>query len=390
MTTVTVSATALPTLGGRKAREVRAWPEEPVRRTVLQFLLALPFASVVFIAAGSYGSHSPNAALIRTMQHLHYADTSLNWMPKLTPIIPAICAAVLHDRLLMSLLGALVAGYFLQTIMELLHQRRVPLWYQLVIIGAVSLNPVFIFQATQNFSMFLGITAFIIALMHMVRFIEWGSTFHGIATGTLLTVSAFSDRNGWLYPLILLAIMPIMKWWRRGERGAGYATITVVFFPVLVTAFSLLAVNWIVANINPFTEVVRYLHSSSFANMENITRLPVPISVTVILPVVIMAVPCILGNRLDVLAVTALAIVIELVSVSYGFVDFNRIGLSWFTVIGMYLAFVGAGKGLWRILLGLVLVLSLNATTYLIALNSTTLVMPFVHALLRVVRLNLA
>jgi hypothetical protein len=245
------------------------WPRVPWQKTLWQVSLMLPFLAVAIITEMTgYAGFSPNREIVKAASTINFGDNNLSWIADLFPLIPMIIASLFKSALALSLAGAVITGWFLHAVIEAMQQKRIPPWLQLFFILALALNPIMFYNATQNFSMFLAMSAFGVGVIHMVRFIEWGSTYDGFQAGGLFALAALSDSHGILYILMAALTIPLLKWYRKGQNGAGYSTLVVLLFPAFSAIFSIIIVSWLVTGANPI-EVLEGVVGSLVEDVNN-------------------------------------------------------------------------------------------------------------------------
>jgi len=145
----------------------------------------------------------------------------------------------------LAIVGALIAGIFLQKVLEIMVQRRVPVSTTVILLMALSVNPLFAYTATQNIAAFLGLAFFGLGIADVLRFVVWGNTQAGFRAGMLLMLATLSDLSGLLYVLTAAMAAPFLRLGRGHSPGARRANVTVVVFPTLAAVGSLLFLNWV-------------------------------------------------------------------------------------------------------------------------------------------------
>ncbi|PJJ82292.1 hypothetical protein CLV85_1491 [Salinibacterium amurskyense] len=221
-----------------------AWPRRTPRRWMLRGVFALPyviFALVVFILGAT---DSPNATLVDRATQIDWDRADAQWLGDIFPPISTLLAGfVPGGALTLSIIGALSAGIFLQKLIEIMVQRRFARSTIVILMMALALNPLFFYNATQNYAAFLGLLLFGLGLSHIVRFITWGNTESGFRTGIYFMVAVLTDITALVYVTAAALSAPFLRHRRAGVVGARRANALVILYPAASALLSLAALN---------------------------------------------------------------------------------------------------------------------------------------------------
>lgn len=222
------------------------------RRTWLRWLFragfALPYVGIAILGAMSEASSlgTPNAQLLAKVAAIDWTQGDITWADRVYPPISTLVAAIVPGGGLgLSVMGALVAGVFLQKVLEIMVQRRFPAPTVVLLMFALAANPLFAYTATQNFAATLGIACFGLALADLVRFVAWGNTRSGFRAGIFLMLAALSDLGGIIYVVTAAVATPFLRLGRAGQTGARWANVLVILFPTVAALISVLVLNWV-------------------------------------------------------------------------------------------------------------------------------------------------
>lgn len=250
---------------GRKADVAVQPPSAPTRfdpfptrrrnRWLVGGTLSLPFVVVAIVQALSPGLTSGttvNQDLVARVAQIDWSRADVAWIGSLYPPIGTVLASLIPGGALgLGLAGALLAGPFLQQMIEVMVQRRFRRSQIIAFTVALAANPLFAFTVTTNFEAFLGIAFFGVGLINMSRFIVNRNTQAGFRAGILFMVSALSSASGLVYVVVAGLTAPLLTLARRGERGARGSTILVVLFPT-ISAFATVCFLQLVFLQSPF------------------------------------------------------------------------------------------------------------------------------------------
>jgi hypothetical protein len=240
---------------GRRRRErgrFDAFPFDPVARWALRAGFAAPYAVVGFLY-GESGVDAPtgNSALRARLDAIPYGSTRIEDIAAFYPPISGLVGMVLPGALLgLGIAGALVAGFFLQKMLEIMVQREMPRSTTALFLLALAAGPLFAYMAVGNLALLLGLAFFGVGLSQMVRFVVWGSTQSGFVAGLLFMLAALSDAGAILYVATVAATAPFLRWSRSGQPGVRLASVFVLLFPTL-SSFGALVLLELLFRVNP-------------------------------------------------------------------------------------------------------------------------------------------
>ena len=199
--------------------------------------------------------NTPNQQLLDNVAAIDWTRADIAWVGDIFPPVSTLLAAAIPGgRTGLAIAGALMAGIFLQKVLEIMVQRRVPVSTTVILLVALSVNPLFAYTATQNFAAFLGLAFFGLGISDVLRFVVWGNTQAGFRAGMLLMLATLSDLSGLLYVLTAALAAPFLRLGRTYTSGARRANVTVVVFPTLAAISSLTFLNWVFTG-DPFGAV---------------------------------------------------------------------------------------------------------------------------------------
>jgi hypothetical protein len=226
-----------------------AFPRDPVARWVLRVLFAVPFLLVAW--AASYSPFdgtltTPNHALLQHIAQIDWNRADVTWIGQIFPPLSTLLAAAIPGgQTGLAIAGALIAGVFLQKILEIMVQRRFHIGTTIILMLALAANPLFAYTATQNFAAFLGLAFFGLGIADIVRFVAWGNTQSGFRAGMYLMLAVLSDLSGFLYVLTAASAAPFLRLGRANRPGARGANVLVIVFPTIAAIGAIVGLNWI-------------------------------------------------------------------------------------------------------------------------------------------------
>lgn len=225
------------------------FPRDLLLRWSLRLALAVPYLLTAWVASMTSASAAlatPNQALIDHLATIEWDRADPQWMSQIFPPISTLLAAVIPGgRAGLTVAGALVAGIFLQKLIEIMVQRRFPTSTVIILTLAIGANPLFAYVALENFAAFLGLCLFGIAASDLVRFISWRDTRSGFRAGMLLMLATLSDLSGLVYVLIAAVTAPFLRLARAEQKGARGANVLVIVYPTVAAIASIALLNWI-------------------------------------------------------------------------------------------------------------------------------------------------
>jgi hypothetical protein len=235
----------------RKPERTRldAFPRDPVFRWILRLVLALPYLAVTW--AGSFSAANgtlvtPNRALLERIAHIDWNRADVTWIGDIFPPLSTLLAAAIPGgQTGLAIAGSLVAGVFLQKVLEIMVQRKFPLGTTTILMLALAANPLFAYTVTENFAAFLGLAFFGLGIADIVRFVAWGNTQSGFRAGLLLMLAVLSDLSGIVYVLTAASAAPFLRLGRSHQQGARGANVLVIVFPTVAAIGAIAILNLI-------------------------------------------------------------------------------------------------------------------------------------------------
>ncbi len=224
-------------------------PHDPFLRWALRLLLAVPYLLVAWIASATNATlalNTPNQQLLDRVATIDWNRADPEWIGQIFPPISTLLATVTPGgRAGLAVAGALVAGIFLQKLIEIMVQRRFPRSTAIILMLAIGANPLFAYTALENFPAFLGLAFFGIAISDLVRFVAWSNTRSGFRAGMLLMLATLSDLSGLVYVLTAALAAPFLKLARAHQKGARWANVLVIVYPTVSALASIVFLNWV-------------------------------------------------------------------------------------------------------------------------------------------------
>lgn len=222
------------------------WPRRAPRRWTLRALFSIPYVVFALIVAASGAAASPNARLVERTASIEWAHADAQWLGEIFPPVSTLLAAfVPGGEITLSIIGALSAGAFLQKIVEIMVQRRFTRSTIVILVVALSVNPLFFYNATQNLAAFWGLLLFGLGLSHIVRFITWGNTESGFRVGLYFMIAVLTDLTALVYVTAAAISAPFLRHRRVGVTGVRRANALVLLYPAVAALVSLSVLNWL-------------------------------------------------------------------------------------------------------------------------------------------------
>ncbi|MGV8913465.1 MAG: hypothetical protein ACOH14_12710 [Rhodoglobus sp.] len=211
---------------------------------MLRGLFSLPYIVFAIIVAALGALDSPNSTLVARATQIDWGRADAQWLGEIFPPVSILLAAfVPGGALSLSIIGAISAGIFIQKLVEIMVQRRFPRSTIVILTIALAGNPLFFYNATQNFSAFLGLLLFGLGLSHIVRFVTWGNTESGFRVGLYFMVAVLTDITALVYVTAAAVSAPFLRHRRDGEVGARRANALVILYPAASALLSLSVLN---------------------------------------------------------------------------------------------------------------------------------------------------
>ncbi|WP_395640422.1 hypothetical protein [Pseudolysinimonas sp.] len=249
-----MSAVAVDDAGRRVRRRaprtrLDAFPRDPLRRWSLRFGLAVPYLLLAWTgAATTDGANlvTPNGQLLDHVATIPWDRADPEWIGQIFPPLSTLLATLLPGgRAGLAVAGALIAGIFLQKILEIMVQRGFSRSTIVILTLAIGANPLFAYTALENFAAFLGLAFFGLAASDVVRFVSWRNTRSGFRAGMLLMLATLSDLSGLLYVTTLAVAAPFLRLARVEQKGARSANVLVIIYPTISAISAILFINFV-------------------------------------------------------------------------------------------------------------------------------------------------
>ena len=224
------------------------FPRSPLWRWALRIGIAIIFSIQPLLGASALGSvKTPNQQLLEHLATINWGRADQLWIGQIFPPVSTLLAALVSPfgRIGLSLLGAVVVGIFLQKLFETMVQRKFPLVVGVVLLVALSANPLFAYTATENLPALLGLAFFALGIADVGRFSSQGSTESGFRAGIMLMLAVLSDTSALLYVAAAAVSVPFLRLSRDGNRGARAANVLVTVYPSLAALAAIIALNLI-------------------------------------------------------------------------------------------------------------------------------------------------
>ncbi len=235
---------------------VPKFPISPWRRWLLRGVLALPFIVLVLLldaARGGYLQNSTaNASLVATAHEILARPVSVETVGMLYPPITTLLAVVVPGGAVgLGAVGALVAGFLLQRLVEWSRRQRQTGIDAIALVLVVGGTPLFAFLATTNLEVFLGLALFALGMIDLVRFVVFANTQAGFRAGLLFAAAALTAPAFAFSILIAACVAPFLPHSRRGSRAGTALTLA---FPT-VAAFGSVTILGVVFLSDPLFAV---------------------------------------------------------------------------------------------------------------------------------------
>lgn len=226
-----------------------AFPRDPLLRWILRLVFAVPYLLVAWAASYSTVNATlitPNQQLLERIAHIDWNRADVTWIGDIFPPLSTLLAAAIPGgQTGLAVAGALVAGIFLQKILEIMVQRKFHIGTTTILMLALAANPLFAYTATENFAAFLGLAFFGLGITDIVRFVAWGNTQSGFRAGLFLMLAVLSDLSGIVYVLTAAAAAPFLRLGRSHQPGARGANVLVIVFPTVAAVGAIAILNLI-------------------------------------------------------------------------------------------------------------------------------------------------
>ncbi len=226
-----------------------AFPRDPVLRWVMRLIFALPYLVVTWAEESSVRSAqlvTPNSELLGRIAHISWDHADVAWIGNIfPPLTTLLAAAIPGGQVGLAVVGSLIAGVFLQKMLEIMVQRDFAPGTSIILLIALAANPLFAYTATENFAAFVGLAFFGLGIADIVRFVAWGNTQSGFRAGLFLMLAVLSDLSGFVYVLTAALAAPFLRLGRKHQSGARAANVLVIVFPTVAAIGAIVILNLI-------------------------------------------------------------------------------------------------------------------------------------------------
>lgn len=232
----------------RKERDrFEPFPRSAGARWLVRGVIAALYSVVaIFSAQNDSSLNTPNQHLLDHVATISWDRADIGWIGEIFPPLSTLLAAIIPGgRLGLGIAGALIAGIFVQKMLEIMVQRRFSPWLAGLLILALAGNPLFAYTVTENFAAFLGLAFFGLGITDVVRFVAWGNTQSGFRAGIFLMLATLSDLSGLLYVLTAALAAPFLRLGRHEQRGARGANVVVILYPTVAALAAIMSLNLI-------------------------------------------------------------------------------------------------------------------------------------------------
>ncbi len=259
-------ACAGPGAGPTVARvRIDPYPRRRRNRWLLRLLFTLPYVVVAILGERATAQTPPamstvNADLLARVARIDWTRADAAWVGDLNPPVGTVLAAITPGGTLgLGIVGALIAGPFVQQMLQAMQQRRFPPVESAMFMAALAANPLFAHMVTTNLEAFLGVAAFGVGATNMVPFVAYRHTQAGFRAGLLFALADLSSASGSVYIVVIGLAAPLVSLARRGERGARASNNLVLVFPTL-SAFLTVSFLQLVFLHRPFAFIEAQFH----------------------------------------------------------------------------------------------------------------------------------
>lgn len=235
----------------RRAPRTRldAFPRDPLLRWSLRLGLAVPYLLVAWFSTATNASAAlmtPNQQLLERVATIPWDRADPEWIGLIFPPITTLVASIIPGgRAGLAVIGALIAGIFLQKLIEIMVQRRFAVSTIVILTLAIAANPLFAYTALENTAAFLGLAFFGLAASDIVRFVAWGNTRSGFRAGMLLMLATLSDLSGLVYVLTSALAAPFLRLARADQKGARGANVLVIIYPTVSALAAIFFISYV-------------------------------------------------------------------------------------------------------------------------------------------------
>jgi hypothetical protein len=339
-----------PARRARRAPRTRldAFPRDPLLRWSLRFALALPYLLVAWIGSATNASaalDTPNQQLLVRVAAITWDRADPEWIGQIFPPISTLLATFIPGgRAGLAVVGALIAGVFLQKLLEIMVQRRFATSTAVILIVAIGANPLFAYTALENLAGFLGLAFFGVAVSDIVRFVAWRNTRSGFRAGMLLMLATLSDLSGLVYVLTAALAAPFLRLARAGEKGARGANVLVIIYPTVSALAAIFFINYVFTGnlLNSYSRAILEGTPERFAALS--TMFASPTGWLLLAPVFSAWLIALIVRRPGAILVSSLVFVAVLGSFVIGLLPSGTAGNTFILMVVMAIALIPTAK----------------------------------------------
>ncbi|MFT4029362.1 MAG: hypothetical protein QM675_05755 [Protaetiibacter sp.] len=326
-----------------------AFPRDPLRRWAMRLAFAAPYFIISQLAFGSgavSALNTPNEQLLAKVAGIGWDRADPEWIGQIFPPISTVLAIVIPGgRFGLAVAGALIAGIFLQKLVEIMVQRRFPARTVVILTVALAANPLFAYTVTENFAAFLGLAFFGLAIADIVRFVAWRNTLSGFRAGTLLMLATFSDLSGLVYVMTSALAAPFLRLGRAGEKGARGANVLVIVYPTVSALGAILFLGWLFTG-DPLASFGHGLLDDAPTRWARLSKVLMSVNgLFLVLPVLSAWLVALIVRRAGSIVVSTLVFVAILVAFVLGLLPSGSAGNAFILMTVMAIALVPTARG---------------------------------------------
>ncbi|WP_234983302.1 hypothetical protein [Demequina sp. NBRC 110053] len=219
------------------------YPASRLARWALRLAFAVPFLVISAALAADpeeyFSTATPNAALVDQVSALSAAPADVDILVRLYPPVTSVTALLVPGGAVgLAIVGSLIAGFFLQRVLEWLRRQDYGWPERVVLLLMLGATPLFAANVTTNLEITLALALFGLGLVDVVRFIVFANTQAGFRAGILFALAALS-APAFLFSIVIAGcVVPFLV---HSRRGARLANAFVIVFPT-VAAFGAVSV----------------------------------------------------------------------------------------------------------------------------------------------------
>lgn len=245
--------TALDVVDESLVARLKPWPGTFLRQVFFVVGWAFPFVllAVVLNILGVFQTvtDTPNAGLL--VETASVMEPGNPWelfayYPPLTYGLFGLLSLNPNSAFWAAMVGGVIATILLLEVFELLRQKHFRAPARVVTAGVFFLTPVLWYNAMFNLQGVL-VAAFVgVGIAHMIRFVQWGSTYSGFMAGLLFAGAVASGLSAVI--ILVIAVVSIVGLTRvyKGYRGALPGTFTILLYPSVLFFVTMSAVSYVV------------------------------------------------------------------------------------------------------------------------------------------------